>query len=285
MRWSVVFVCLVAATGFTQDFPRAEIFGGASYANIDTNGLSSRQNAAGWESSVSVNALQWIGGEADFSGYYKSIDGVPIRDYSVAAGPRFNVKPIFVHALFGMDRLSASAFGESAHQNGFAGEIGGGVEFPVIRYLAVRVSADDVFTRHNIFGGSRYTQNNVRASLGIVYRFGFHSAPVAAVPATRSASQTASATSMPVPSLGISVVTTEGNKGAQITDVTPGGVGDFGGLHRTDIITAIDGKDVHTPMELAAALSGGSGKVTVGYVFHTSALGWIGKVTTVVIGK
>jgi len=158
---------------------------------------------------------------------------------------------------------------------GFAGAFGGGIEVPLQHSYAMRVSTDYALTRH-----FRNTQNNVRVSVGIVYRFGYKEPP-AAVAREESTPRAV----MPVASLGISVSTTAENRGAEIVEVTAGGVAGLAGLHRLDIITSIDGKDVHKPMELAAALSGASGNVKIGYIFRTETGWWIGKETTVVVGK
>jgi hypothetical protein len=50
---AVVF-CLAVVSNFSssQEY-RADLFGGYSYINIDTNNHTSRQNANGWEMSVS----------------------------------------------------------------------------------------------------------------------------------------------------------------------------------------------------------------------------------------
>jgi len=172
---------------FEPTIPAAEIFVGYSYLNFNTNGLTnSRQSANGWEASVSGNFNKWFAIELDISGYYKNYSyytgnasGLPsfitiayYRDYSYLAGPRLNYGPVFVHALFGGDRLSGSALGTSAAQTGFAGALGGGVRFPMGDRLAFRVSADYAFSNHNILGGSSVTENNFRASAGIVFNLG-----------------------------------------------------------------------------------------------------------------
>src|SRR5271170_3013495 len=172
MRHVCAFLFCVVASGFAfgQD-SRADMFGGYSYLNIDTNGLSSRQNANGWESSISGNFNKWFAAEAAVSGYYKNYDvlgvGVAVTDYSYLAGPRVNFKPLFVHALVGGDHLSGSALGASVSQDGLAGAFGGGVQWRFSERLSFRTSADYVFTRHNILGGPSVAQNNVRASVGI----------------------------------------------------------------------------------------------------------------------
>jgi hypothetical protein len=171
----------MAKLSIAQDYPKAEVYGGYSYVNIDTNNVTSRQNANGWEASVSGNFTRWLAAEADVNGYYKTysvnlqnfglgIVDVKITDYSYAAGPRINIRPLFIHALVGGDHLTGSALGFSKSQDGLAGAFGGGVEWSVSTHLAVRSSVDYVFTRHNIFGGPSYTQNNVRVG----GRFGIH---------------------------------------------------------------------------------------------------------------
>jgi hypothetical protein len=193
MRWAfVISVCVgvfaLFGTATAQDFSSAELFGGVSYTSINTSGdtslLASRQNAAGWESSGSVNAWRRVWAEVSLSAYYKSVEGSPLRDYFAVAGPRFNYRRFFVHALFGEDRLLVDAFGQS--ENGLTGEVGGGLEHPLGQSLAIRASADDLYTRHNVFGGSRSAQNNVRVSVGVVYRFRLRSASPSAKAKTSS---------------------------------------------------------------------------------------------------
>jgi hypothetical protein len=167
--------------------PTAEVFIGYSYLNFNTNGLTdSRKSANGWEASVSGNFNQWFALELDVSGYYKNYNyytgnalGLPsfvnvsyYRDYSYLAGPRLNYGPVFVHALFGGDRLSGSALGTSAAQTGFAGALGGGIQFPMNERLAFRIGADYAFSKHNSLGGPSYTDNNLRISAGIVFNLG-----------------------------------------------------------------------------------------------------------------
>ncbi len=151
-----VGICLlVSSFAFGQD-SRADLFGGYSYLNIDTNGLSSRQSANGWEASISGNFNKWFAVEGDVSGYYKSysvnlesiglgVVDVKVTDYSYAGGPRINLRPFFIHALFGGDHLAGSALGFSRSQDSLAG-LAGGVQWKVSGPWSVRASADYAFT-------------------------------------------------------------------------------------------------------------------------------------------
>jgi len=287
MRHVWVLLLCFAIPAFAQGAPRAEVFAGYSYLNADTNGLTARQGFNGWEVAGSGNIDRWFAIEADGAGYYKRysvpLTGVvnalsgyttlnaSVSDYSFLGGPRFNYKPVFIHALFGVDRLTGSAFGSSASQNSFAGAIGGGIEQPVARHLAIRGSADYAFTRHNIFGGPAVTQNNFRVAVGVVFTFGHmggaaspiqHKQPMPGAPVRGAGTQIAS--------LGLFVVPSEDHAGAQITSVTPNGVAAQAGLRVDDVINAVNGAQIKTPLELAGALSGvpPGGTVRLGFLIR-----------------
>jgi hypothetical protein len=270
MRQMCAFLVFLAVSNFASgQESRVDLFGGYSYANIDTNDLTSRQSLNGWEASVSGNFNKWFAAEADVSGYYKhyNIDGVSVSvsDYSYAAGPRINFKPFFVHALIGGDHLTGRAFGSSASQDGLAGLLGGGVQWKVSGPFSVRASADYAFTRHNILGGPSFTQNNVRASIGLVYSFGRTEQPKA----SPRPSFPAATNGMKIPSLGF-IVATARDSGAEVTDEAPNGLASLAGIHVGDVINAVDGKPVGTPMELAAELANRAGgdKVKLGVLIH-----------------
>jgi len=56
---------------------------------------------------------------------------------------------------------------------------------------------------------------------------------------------------MTIPGLG-AIAKLGRNRGAEITDEAPGGIAALAGLYVGDVINAVDGKPVKTPMELAA---------------------------------
>ena len=304
MRHICIVVFCLAASGITlgQD-SRADLYGGYSYVNIDTNGLSPRQSANGWEASISGTFNKWFAVEGDVSGYYKtysialsgSTATAKITDYSFAGGPRINFKPIFIHALFGGDHLTGTATESgvsgsvSESQDGMAGLAGGGVQFKISGPWSIRASADYVFTRHNIFGGPSVTQNNYRAGAGIVYTFGGRHA---VEPVVRPSAPPPVRTPVPAPqpqpsappqpsiphltgagmkldALGVKV-TLGRSGGAEITDEPPDGVAALAGLHRGDVINTVDGKPVRNPMELATELANrqAGDKVRLGYMIH-----------------
>jgi hypothetical protein len=303
--------CLFSSLSDGQDLARGEVYGGYSYSSVSTSGLTpSRQNYNGWETSFSMNLKHWIGAESDVSSYFQNFDLVApgttssvnlnMRGYDFLVGPRISYRPVFVHALFGIDRLSATAPGLDATQNKFASALGGGVQWYFSRYLGVRISTDYLFTHHNIFGGASALQNNLRAGAGLVYRFGSNSRPEGKAPAARPRPEpqatkvtvaraarpepatriTATKSAEPiapeprvaavgyVASLGIQTSTAP--MGVQLLEVTHGSVAEFAGLHPGDVIDSVDGKPVRTPAELSSALSGHArgDKVKLGYMVN-----------------
>ncbi len=272
---TILTMVICAASVWCRDVPAVEVFAGYSYLNIDTNDLTSRQSANGWGSSVSGNFNKWFAAEFDVSGYYKNygvdlnnvLPGagtltVKVTDFSYLAGPRLNFRPLFVHALVGGDRLTGSALGFSASQNSFAGAFGGGAVIPVGHGLAFRASADYVFSRHNIFGGSPLTQNNFRASVGIVFTFGGKRetrspAPGAqAAPAVQPAVSAQPAVRSESTSLGVvGYATDEGFKITSVRDGSPAAQV----FIRGDVIWEIDGKRVRSGQDVDAALAANPG--------------------------
>lgn len=263
-----------------QDTREIDVFGGYSYLNVDTNGLTSRQSANGWEGSVSGDVNRWFAVEGDVSGYYKTypidtstlglglgVVNVDVRDYAFVGGPRVNFGSVFVHALFGDDHLSGSALGGSVSQDGLAAVFGGGVQIPIAPQWAVRASADYAMTRHNIFKAvdpylSNYTQNNFRVSAGIVFTFG----------RTRGARQTLSQ-SRPTGTedailFGISGYPGE-NGGVVVASVHSPSPAATAGIQPGDVIMTIDGQPVRDSRDIESAVgTSTSGTVRVLYFQH-----------------
>jgi hypothetical protein len=284
-------VLCLCGSAFAQDTPSIEVFGGYSYLNLDTNNLSPRQSANGWETSVSGNINRRLAVEGDFAGYYKTyavdasipdlgIVNVKVHDYSYVVGPRINFRPVFFHALFGGDKLTGSGLGLSASQSGFAGALGGGVQWKVAPHIAVRGSADYVLTRHDIFGGPGFTQNNIRASVGIVYTIGGSGlgragrlTQTSSVPSQRAS--TAPVQTVPTSEaalLGVSGF--ESQSGFKITSVQTGSPAAQIFLNPGDVILKINSREVHSSREIESAIAAStSGTIRISCLVQTTAVG------------
>lgn len=171
-------------TSSTRDLddeaPRVEVFGGYSYARVDVTDFG-HLNANGWNASVAGNFNKYVGVVADVSGHYKSDLGVHGSAYTFLAGPRAyarnEIATTFAHALFGVSRIGAEynfiLFKVRSSATAFAAAVGGGVDINAHRNVAVRaIQIDYLLTRFSDELGDRRTQNNLRVSTGIVFRFG-----------------------------------------------------------------------------------------------------------------
>ena len=254
-----------------------DLFGGLSYVNFGINGLASRQTANGWDASVNGTLLKYVSAEADISGsYFKTqaepnfsfpahgIVNISMSNYSLLGGPRLNIRPIFIHALVGSDRLSgrASQVGFVASQYSLASALGGGVQWKLSAAWSLRLSGDYLLTRQNIFGGSRSPQNDFRASVGIVLNFG----KTLQSPRLGRARVTSPVQDLPrldeAASLGIKGYPTE--HGCYVTEVTSGSAASRAGITSDDTVVSVDGLQIHSAREIEAAIAkSASGRIKV----------------------
>jgi hypothetical protein len=184
-----------------QEIPKYQVFVGPSYDREDLTDIKNI-NGIGWHASLDGTANNWVSAVFDFSGYYTSPKinvGLPAplpinsSEYLYLFGPRFTYRKWqrltpFAESLFGVSdfRFTASSVGltNAISSTAFAAAIGGGADYTVKSWLAIRlIEADYVLTRSRELGvdpttgqigftGQRRTQNNARASVGVVFRFG-----------------------------------------------------------------------------------------------------------------
>jgi S1-C subfamily serine protease len=143
---------------------------------------------------------------------------------------------------------SVSNLSVSASVNSFFIAPGGGVDIRITHNLWFRVGADWLHTSKD-----GVTVNGVRALAGIKFTFG-GTRPSSASPRSQAPEPVSTAVRMKIGALGIGAAVGE-QQGAEIVEVFPNGVAALAALHPGDVINAVDGKAVKTPMELAAELS------------------------------
>jgi hypothetical protein len=147
-----------------QFIPRGNVYLGAAYASsVD---VTTRYDFKGWNASaeaIPFSRYSFLGFVVDASGYYRP----GISEYNFLGGIRIGfgngkIRP-FVHGLGGIKRIPVNGISYSP----VAADIGGGLDYKLpIRNLSWRIQADYLHT--NYLSAS---QNDVRASTGIVWRF------------------------------------------------------------------------------------------------------------------
>jgi len=167
-----LFLLLVLGTAWpaaAQDTPRVQVFGGYSYTRFDSPsfGFSSPSGLNGYNFAPAFNLIRNFGVVAEVSGQYGS--NLDLRD--IAVGPQFlypKGKALFFgHALIGSAR-SLVRVGNSEEDTARAVVLGGGMDFDLTSRFAVRVFQVD-YLHTSLFS---QTQNNLRFSTGLVYRWG-----------------------------------------------------------------------------------------------------------------
>lgn len=188
-----VLLCVCSTAVFAQDFPKAEIFGGYSYASMPL--LNGRNNANGWNASATVNLYKWFGLTSDFNGLYglkasqtlqlgsgTVTEQISENFHSFLFGPQISCRKgrlvPFAHLLVGESRVGEKLVVGSSSIGGFTlggvvtqratttgtAAMGAGVDYSFGKNLAWRVQADSLLT-----AGSA---SNVRISTGLVFRLG-----------------------------------------------------------------------------------------------------------------
>jgi opacity protein-like surface antigen len=179
---AVAFLSLCGAAAYGQETPKLDIFAGYSYVRANpgpTSGDSFSLN--GGSASATYHIKDWISGVADFGGYHngdilgRKVDGT-LSTYLF--GPRFSYRSYrhftpFAETLFGVAHAGASiAGGTLGSRNAFAMAIGGGVDYRINNRFSLRpLQVDYLLTRFAEGTTNNQTQNNLRASTGIVIHF------------------------------------------------------------------------------------------------------------------
>ncbi len=162
-----VSLLLLALPASAQDYPKAEIFGGISYANVDDPIDNERETFFGFQTSVAGNFNKSFGIVGDFGGHYRSPD-VGSTAYEFMVGPRFTSRGDtatgFVHAMFGGVKFDGNVNSDT----GFAMAFGGGVDVNVTKRFAFRVIQFDYVPTH-LFDN---WEHNIRLGIGVVFKFG-----------------------------------------------------------------------------------------------------------------
>jgi opacity protein-like surface antigen len=186
MKWKLLVsllavVSFFGATAEAQDTPKVDIFAGYSYVRVNPSTAGARSfSLNGGNASFAYNANHWLSGVADFGAYHNgSIFGTGTSGTlsTYLFGPRVSYRHFgritpFGEVLFGVAHAGVSIVGLGNSDNTFAMSLGGGVDYKLTDRFAIRpIKVDYLMTRFSETGTGGNTQNNLRASTGIVFRF------------------------------------------------------------------------------------------------------------------
>jgi len=142
-----------------NEVPGVELMAGYSYLH------SSSINFNGWKATLVYNVNPWLGIAADIDGHYAGGES----EHSLTFGPHFALRKNerwtpFGFALLGVV-MERSVSGET--ENGFAAEVGGGLDYEVSSPWALQLGATASITHVG-----EETHVSPKISLGVVYSFG-----------------------------------------------------------------------------------------------------------------
>ena len=209
--------------GLNSYTPKVELFLGYSYLHsvptLETGNRLVWLN--GGSASIAYNFNRYLGIVGDFGAYTNSeirfqgayestidVDNANVGAFSYLFGPRLSYRKYnritpFAQALFGGAHANEVTLSHCTFsctllpsEDTFAMTAGGGLDVRVHRHFALRmIQAEYLMTRFQDYStGNTATQNDVRLSAGIVYRFGGNPARLPAlVPLTYSCSVNPSA--------------------------------------------------------------------------------------------
>jgi outer membrane protein OmpA-like peptidoglycan-associated protein len=192
--------------GLNRGTPKVELFLGYSYLRaVPAPAAGNRLMwMNGGSASIAFNLNRYLGIVADvgaytnsevrFQGAYEAtvdVDNANVGALSYLFGPRLSFRKNeritpFVQALFGGVHANEVTLADCTFsctllpaQNTFAWTAGGGLDIRVHRHFAVRlIQAEYLMTRFQDYStGTTATQNDMRLSSGIVFRFGGNPGP------------------------------------------------------------------------------------------------------------
>jgi hypothetical protein len=150
---------------FNGLLPNGNVYAGVSYAQL-TN-VVNKQSYRGWNGSFEAlpfTRFPRVGLVVDASGFYRKTG---VTQYNLVGGPRYSVtigkwRP-FIDAMAGIRRLNSSGFIYTP----IVIDVGGGLDYKLFfKNFSWRVQGDYMHTHY-----ASATQNDYRASTGIVWRF------------------------------------------------------------------------------------------------------------------
>jgi opacity protein-like surface antigen len=191
LKAACIAAVLFLFAGFANaQVPGGNIFFGYSYESTNTSAFGpnvitstvTRPNLNGWEASFEGKILPFVGLVGDVAGHYGSENfteatpnglvttNVTGHEQEYFFGPRLSV-PVgrftpFAETFVGVAHIHTGGTLPTPSNTSFAYAFGGGLDYRIIRPIALRVEGD--YVRTSFFSTD---QNNFRLGVGVVIRF------------------------------------------------------------------------------------------------------------------
>ncbi len=172
----IVFLSLASAP---KAYSQVELYGG--YSHLSLNGAPSNMGSSsnGWQGGAYLHLLGPWGVEADYSNHYGVNPSLQLGGnryyvprFTELYGPRFTlalprIHP-YVHALVGTVNGTAQTFTGRVSENALGMAFGGGLNVKATSHIWLRLVQVD-YIRAQF---TNNTQNDMRVSAGLIFRFG-----------------------------------------------------------------------------------------------------------------
>jgi hypothetical protein len=187
-QWIALLVLLstsLISSAQSSDSSSYQVSGSFSWLSNTINGVpGARQPLLGWEASLATPAWRNLRFKIDYSSFLGHNLGSPQHPYFIVAGGQYDYhlgkEKLFAEALFGDCGLNGNwgpnkSPGSSAS---FTTLLGGGVDTPVSRHLAMRFEGGYQYTNFTLYKGLTneqplqspgYPKNFARISAGLVW--------------------------------------------------------------------------------------------------------------------
>jgi len=170
----LMLFCGSAVLAQNADYPKWDFTGAFTVNRLETPPPLTHHTLYGFTGAVGWNFRRWAALEGDFTYTSKDVNGVSRKLYTYLVGPRFtkrfvghSVQP-FVHALYGGGHLTGFPnFSGGNSTNGWAGKMGGGVDFVVGKHVALRAFQVDYYRYHGHIDNGVQRLNNFAYSFGV----------------------------------------------------------------------------------------------------------------------
>lgn len=188
MNWKVAVclfglltISLFGSAANAQEEPKVDVFAGYSYVRVNPSTAGTPNfSLNGGEASLSYHVKDWLSGVADFGGYTNGslpVTGTSGTLSTYLFGPRVSYRSYrrftpFGEALFGVAHAGGTIAGGPGTHNVLGMAFGAGVNYRLTNRFSLQpLKVDYLLTRFSEGTPNNQTQNNLRASTGIVIHF------------------------------------------------------------------------------------------------------------------